>query len=804
MLTVYNCVVHAHDLRLVGLAAVICLLASFTAINLLHHVRNSAGQMRTVWLGVSATSTGFGIWATHFIAMLAFSPGIPNAYNVALTFLSLIVAILLTGAGLAVAMNLKMSRGAWLGGAMVGGGIAAMHYTGMAAFEIQGRIVWDPVLVAASIALGGLIGAIALPVGLRGGSLKWKIFGALLLTVAICSHHFTAMAAAAIIPDPTIEVSAAALPAGWLAIAVAFASFIIIVLALSGVALELRDRRHAELETDRMRGLANAAVEGLLVCDGHEIITVNDSFAALIGAPADKLVGTRLHQYFPDESTRLNLFESANAPIEGDLLKADGSRSPVELILRPVDFAGKPHHAIAVRDLQARKNAEQHIRFLAHHDSLTGVPNRSSFDKRLEQEIQLTLATGRKLAVLCLDLDRFKEVNDLFGHATGDKMSQSVAKRIAGLLDDSQMLARLSGDEFAIIAPGLSNPAVAGRIAEAILEVLQTGGDTVEPDAPISTSIGIALCPDDATDRHALLTHADTALYRAKNEGRGTYRFFEASMGAAVHDRRLLEHDLRQAIARKELRLVYQPLKEIPGGKVVGFEALLRWRHPTRGEVPPTEFIPIAEDTGVIMSIGEWVLREACREAATWTQPLTVAVNVSAVQIHNANFAHAVHEILFETGLPPSRLELEVTETALVRDLNRALATLRRIKMLGVRIAMDDFGTGYSSLSNLRAFPFDKIKIDGSFIKSVHVNDQAAAIVRSVLGLGRALDLPVLAEGVETAAELEFLEREKCDEAQGFLLGRPADIDSFARVTNGADEDDSIVVPMLPKTSSMA
>jgi diguanylate cyclase (GGDEF)-like protein/PAS domain S-box-containing protein len=789
------------------LAAVICLLASFTAVNLLHHVRGSDGYMRTVWLCVSATSTGFGIWATHFIAMLAFSPGIPNAYNITLTFLSLIAAILLTGAGLAVAVNSKIAGAMWLGGAMVGGGIAAMHYTGMAAFEIEGRIIWDPVLVAASIALGGLIGAAALPVGLRGTSLKWKIFGALLLTMAICSHHFTAMAAAAIIPDPTIVVSAAALPAGWLAIAVAFASFIIVVLALSGVAVELRDRRRAELETDRMRGLANAAVEGLLVCDGHDIVTVNDSFAALIGAPADKLVGTRLHQYFPDESTRLKLFECANAPIESDLLKADGSRSPVELILRPVDFAGKPHHAIAVRDLQARKNAEQHIRFLAHHDSLTGIPNRSSFDRRLEQEIQLTIATGRKLAVLCLDLDRFKEVNDLFGHATGDKMLQSVAKRIAGVLDDGQMFARLSGDEFAIIAPGLSNPAVAGRIAETVLEALQTGGtDTTESDAPISTSIGIALCPDDATDRHALLTHADTALYRAKNEGRGTYRFFEASMGAAVHDRRLVEHDLRQAIARKELRLVYQPLKVILGGKVVGFEALLRWRHPTRGEVPPAEFIPIAEDTGVILSIGEWVLREACREAATWTQPLTVAVNVSAVQIHNANFAHVVHEILFETGLAPSRLELEVTETALVRDLNRALATLRRIKMLGVRIAMDDFGTGYSSLSNLRAFPFDKIKIDGSFIKSVHVNDQAAAIVRSVLGLGRALDLPVLAEGVETAAELEFLEREKCDEAQGFLLGRPADIDSFARVTNGdgADEDDSIVVPMLPKTSSMA
>jgi EAL domain-containing protein (putative c-di-GMP-specific phosphodiesterase class I) len=276
-------------------------------------------------------------------------------------------------------------------------------------------------------------------------------------------------------------------------------------------------------------------------------------------------------------------------------------------------------------------------------------------------------------------------------------------------------------------------------------------------------------------------------------------------MGAAVRDRRLLEHDLRNAIARGELRLVYQPQKDIASGKVIGFEALLRWTHAMRGEVSPTEFIPIAEDSGAILAIGEWVLLTACREAATWTEPLTVAVNVSAVQIHNANFAHLVHEILFETGLPPTRLELEITETALVRDLNRALATLRRIKMLGVRIAMDDFGTGYSSLSNLRAFPFDKIKIDGSFIKSVNVNEQAAAIVRSVLGLGRALSLPVLAEGVETRAEFEFLESERCDEAQGYLLGRPGDIGGFRQLTHGIDaaEEPSVVVPLSAKASSI-
>jgi diguanylate cyclase (GGDEF)-like protein/PAS domain S-box-containing protein len=759
--------------------------------------------MRRAWLAVSAISTGFGVWATHFIAMLAFSPGVPTAYNIALTGLSLVAAILLTGAGLAVAVESIASAGAWLGGAMVGGGIAAMHYTGMAAFEIPGRIVWNPILVAVSIALGGLIGAAALPVGLREDNVKWKTLGALLLTAAICSHHFTAMGAAKIIFDPAIELSGTALPPGLLAIAVAFASFVIVVLALGGVAIEMRARRR-ELETGLMRGATNATFEGLLVCEGTTIVTVNDNIAALMGCSADSVVGAKLEQYFADVDI-LTFFNHPNQSIEGTLVHFDGSKIPVELIQRSIDFGGKPHRAVAVRDLRARKEAEKHIRFLAHYDALTGLSNRVSFNKKLDQEIEAALARGRRLAVLCLDLDRFKEVNDLFGHAAGDRTLQSAAKRVSGLLDENQMLARLGGDEFAIIAPGLSLPTTAGRIAETVLEALQSAGENMEFDGPIPVSIGIAICPDDATDRHTLLSHADIALYRAKNEGRGTYRYFDASMGAALHERRLLEHDLRNAISRGELRLAYQPEKNIRAGKVIGFEALLRWKHPTRGEVSPAEFIPIAEDTGVILQIGEWVLRTACREAATWTQPLTVAVNVSAVQIHNANFAQVVHEILFETGLAPGRLELEITETALVRDLNRALATLRRIKMLGVRIAMDDFGTGYSSLANLRAFPFDKIKIDGSFIKSVESGGQAAAIVRSVLGLGRGLNLPVLAEGVETGAELGFLEGELCDEAQGYLLGKPADIESYRELTHGGEAIDERpdVIQLSAKVSSM-
>ena len=331
MLKVYNCIATAHDLWLVGLAAIICALASYAAINLLRHARGSIGHMRGVWLAVSAVTTGFGIWATHFIAMLAFAPGIPSGYNIKLTFLSLIAAILLTGVGLAVAMRPNWSLGPWLGGAIVAGGIAAMHYTGMAAFEIAGIILWDPVLVVASIVIGAVIGAAALPAGLRGRSEKWKALGAVLLTLAICSHHFTAMGAVSIIPDPTIEVSRSALPADWLAGAVGIASFVIIVLALTGVALDLRERRRMEIEADRMRGLANGAVEGLLVCDGDLVVTVNDSFAFLTGSSSEHLVGTRLAACFPDEKALARIAADPNKPVETNLQHADGSIVPTAL-----------------------------------------------------------------------------------------------------------------------------------------------------------------------------------------------------------------------------------------------------------------------------------------------------------------------------------------------------------------------------------------------------------------------------------------------------------------------------------------
>ena len=789
MFTVYACIVNQHDFRLVVLAAVICSLASFTAVNLLHHVNRTQGHMRPVWLCVAATATGFGIWATHFIAMLAYSPGLPSGYNVALTIVSLVAAIALTGLGLATSLSTNVRGARWLGGAIVGGGIAVMHYTGMAAFEIAGRVQWDPVLVAVSIGLGTLIGACALPVGLRDRSVKSMILGGLLLTVAICSHHFTAMGAAALIPDPTIVVSKTAIPTAWLAVLVSVAALTILLLTFAGLALDIRDRRHAEREADRMRGLANAAFEGLLVCDGNVIATVNASLVALVGRSEEQLVGSDLATILPDDAARLRLDDKHNTAFETVLQGANGATIMVDVISRPISFANRPHKAIAVRDLRDRKKAERDIHFLAHHDPLTGLANRNTFNQKLDDLIEAHrsggLHDGSHLAVLCLDLDRFKEVNDLFGHAAGDQLLQTVGRCISKMLRNNQIIARLGGDEFAILAPGLSDPMQAGRIAESVLDALRIENEnSLTAAALISTSIGIAIFPADALDRTSLLSHADTALYRAKAEGRGTYRFFETTMGEQVRDRRRIEHDLRYAISRRELSLVYQPQARVGDQQVVGFEALLRWNNAERGMIPPGVFIPIAEDCGLILQIGEWVLREACREAARWSQPLIVAINVSPIQLHSTHFAQLVHETLFQTGLPPRRLELEITETALIRDLNRALSTLRQLKSLGVRIAMDDFGTGYSSLSNLRAFPFDKIKIDASFIRSVNESEQAAAIVRAVLGLGRGLELSVLAEGVETAEELAFLNAEACNEVQGYFLGRPQPIDRFARLTS--------------------
>jgi diguanylate cyclase (GGDEF)-like protein len=423
-------------------------------------------------------------------------------------------------------------------------------------------------------------------------------------------------------------------------------------------------------------------------------------------------------------------------------------------------------------DERTSADTVERLQHMALNDALTGLPNRVHFSDYLDREIERAQATGWTMAVVGIDLDRFKEINDLRGHEAGDQALKIIGGRLGELLQPGEFAARVGGDEFAAVKRYESVDDLhefLARIEKALFAPLCFDGF----EAVTGGSIGVALFPQDGTLAGALISNADLAMYRAKAEVGRIICFYERQMDEAARERKALNADLRRALELGEFVLHYQVQNTIQTSGISGYEVLLRWRHGQRGMISPTQFIPIAEECGAIVEIGEWVLRTACREALSWHHPHKIAVNVSAVQLAHSDFAETVHNILVETGLSPSRLELELTESAIVADELRALHTLRRIRALGVAIAIDDFGAGYSSLATLRTFPFDKIKLDRSFTQGIERDAQAKAIVRAVLALGKSLDIPVLAEGVETSEQLAILQKEGCDEAQGYFLGKP-------------------------------
>ncbi|MGA7803088.1 putative bifunctional diguanylate cyclase/phosphodiesterase [Bradyrhizobium sp.] len=683
---VITCIATEHNLWLVLLAAVVCVIGSYVTMQLLERALQTEGPQRLGWVFQTASVAGASVWCTHFVAILAYDPGAPVSFDPLLTIASLIFAICGFGIGFGIATHSTQRWTLMVGGGMVGITITIMHYIGMAAYHISAIIEWDLAYILASVALSIPLAIAAIYIAIGTAQSYSLLIGTAGLVLAIIAQHFIGMAAVTVTP----------------------------------------------LTSD----LTNAVIF--------------QAMAVAVAGGALFIVGTGVASHMID------------------------SRSRTENTMR--------------------------LRHMALSDSLTGLPNRSSFGEHLDDELAMAQRDKRRLAVIGIDLNRFKEINDLRGHHAGDRALRTIADRLRRCLRQGEFVARIGGDEFAGVKP-FDDPSdlldFVDRLKSVLFEPLQVDDFITRAGA----SLGVAVCPDDGTTAQTLISNADFAMYRAKVDQSKPVCFYESKLDEAARKRQVLSRELRRAIELKQFELHFQVQISVTDAAVCGYEVLLRWKHPERGLIPPLEFIPIAEESGAIIEIGEWVLREACRRAAAWQTPHKIAVNLSPVQLRQSDLPRRIQQILIETGLSPALLELEITESTIIADKTRALHILRQIKALGVTIALDDFGTGYSSLDTLRSFPFDKIKLDRLFMNEVESNPQSKAIVRAVLALGKSLDVPILAEGVETKDQLDILRYEGCDEAQGFLLGRPQPHDDIFK--DGSVRDAAPAAADAPKETSI-
>jgi len=716
--------------------------------------------------------------------MMAYQPGVAVTYDPGLTGISLAVAVI--GCGVALWIGSRKARlAAPLGGAVFGLAVAAMHYTGMSAFAADAIVYWSVPYVAASliatvifggagfwmVAKGDLTVAGLQRVGIAGRSSRIGVqatrrLAAVLVVLCIVSLHFTGMAAMTVLPlAPIAGAITGDSVSHILALGVAGVGFLVLSISVASYVID----NQANLQTKaRLEDLLEGSVDGMVVERAGVIVAANSAFLDLCGQVSQDVIGQTIDSWIERGSDM-----DAGALIQGSLLSSHDGAIPVEIAIRHegAKSGDLGTRIFAVRDLRTRLAQERRIAHLARNDSLTNLPNRASFLEKLDRQI-LTSAPEDKVAVLAIDLNRFKEVNDVYGHAVGDQLLVHIGVQMREALEPGEFIARLGGDEFVAIIP-INKREEAVDAAERLRSAIMTPINVDHADVQCGASVGIAVYPDDATEISALINDADLAMYRAKASLTVDVCFYEEAMDEAVRDRRRMTQALREALDQEQFELHYQIQASLETGKATGYEALLRWRQPDGSYIPPDAFIPLAEETGLILPIGEWVMRTACQAAAAWPEAHKIAVNLSPVQLSHTDLPRLVHQILIETGLRPHLLELEITETAMITDLDRTTHILRQLKLLGVSVAMDDFGTGYSSLSTLRAFPFDKIKLDRSFMSELDGSPQSRAIIRAVLALGESLEIPVLAEGVETQEQLSFLREQGCDEVQGYLLGRP-------------------------------
>jgi len=807
--SVIGCITEQHDLRVVVLAACICAIGCYATALMLAFSRSPAARRHhgLPWLAAAACVFGMSVWALHFLAMLAYRTSFPIAYDMPETAESIIVAILGGLGGMVVwwRTETRVARSI-LSGTIIGVSVSAMHFLGVGAMRLPGLLLFDHQMVVAAVVVGVVGTSVAMfrlphgPEPVRVTNLRRRVPAsaprqgpsharcaevAVWLVLAIAGLHFTGMTALTVLPGLVPPRGDTVLGSVVLGTIVASVSFLVVAMTL-GAALMMQHlaRRSAE-EATRVHLLQNMAQDVMVIHTDGVIQEINDAGVRMFGRPSAQMIGKPIASLFADHSEPpiLRRAVSTAAPIwpeEADIRTADDRQLVVQISCQAIMFRGARSSVVAIRDLTARKGHEARIRHLALHDVLTDLPSRLLLTSRMARAIDVASADDSRIVVMFMDLDHFKPVNDLLGHAGGDNVLGQVAGRLQRELRGTDTLARVGGDEFVLLiaqpGPADDMSLLARRLIDSIEAPFDVDGRVVE----IGMSIGIATSPRDGATPEALIRAADTAMYRAKQAARGSYCYYHADMDTKLLSRRQLEQDLRHAVERGEMRLLFQPIVDGHSGEISALEALIRWQHPERGLLGPDEFIPLAESTGAIVRIGQWCIDAACAMAAEWPHPWILTLNMSPSQFRLPNIHGVVAAALARTGLAPSRLEIEITESVFINDTDRAIEVLSQLRAEGVTLALDDFGTGYSSLSYLRLFRFDKVKIDRAFVPKPDDSADTAMILTAIIRLCQNLKIAIVAEGVEDEMQLAILLQQGCDYVQGYLFGRPRPIEALS------------------------
>ncbi|KAB2333500.1 bifunctional diguanylate cyclase/phosphodiesterase [Bacillus mesophilum] len=792
-----------YNITLVFISILIAVIASYASLNIVSRLRRSSGMVRYIWLTAGAFSLGFGIWSMHFIAMLAHHLSIPVMYDTFLVVLSIVLAVVACAIAFAI-VSIGLNRGLFIfiGAAFISAGIALMHYVGMEAMVMDAAIIYDPLLFVLSIIIAFVASLAALYLFFyfeKNANQKYthlkKIASSLVMGAAISGMHFTGMAAATyesmgIDHNHAHAHSSAAINTTVMGFSIGIGMFLLLTIILASTFL---DRRFQQ-KTDQLQFLDNmyqsiimTANDAIVLADSNgNIIAWNNAAEAIFYYKENEIIGKNLDVIIPVNYRKAHnkglkdFIASGKEQIIGKSVELEGLRKngevfSIELTLSTLTNDENTYFSGIIRDISERKKNEKKITELVYRDPLTNLPNRRFLNNYLSLSIEQAAINHQSLAVLFIDLDRFKYINDTLGHSVGDHLLVEVSKRMSKYIEKKDMLARQGGDEYILIFPQM-NHQHAAKISQQILDELLMPFHFEDNELFISASIGISMYPEDGGEADLLVKNADTAMYRAKDNGKNNYQFFTSDMNDLMAKKMRLEIGLRKAVINNELELYYQPQIHVNTGHIKGVEALIRWNHPKMGTVSPAEFIPLAEETGLIIQIGNWVIETACRQAKEWEiqgyAPVRMSINISARQFQQTSFVDTVMEIIENTKIDPQYLELELTET-IVQDPVYAIPVLNQLKEMGIKLSLDDFGTGYSSLSYLKSFPLDTLKIDRSFISTVNESGKDAAIVKTIINMANSLDLNVIAEGVETNEQLLSLKQDGCDEYQGYLFSKP-------------------------------